>query len=139
MIADKTFLRFIEVQVADEYDAGSHNHWRITIYNGTAQDSTQLCHTNFMRYKYLIIFHWKYEFITKLLRFSFFIKKLIFTRKYAGVWERGKYSQWARQKHLGQCFNYPLNTKNLPSFISVRFTVGDRVLINNEIKVSTRK
>ena len=78
MIADKTFLRFIEVQVADEYDAGSHNHWRITIYNGTAQDSTQLCHTNFMRYKYLIIFHWKYEFITKLLRFSFFIKKTYF-------------------------------------------------------------
>ena len=56
MIADKTFLRYIVVKIADEYQAGSHNFWRITLYNGTAQDNTQLCYTNFLRYKYSNLF-----------------------------------------------------------------------------------
>jgi hypothetical protein len=50
MISGKTFLKFIVVKIADEVQAGSSNAWRITIYNGTAQDNTQLCFTNFLRY-----------------------------------------------------------------------------------------
>jgi hypothetical protein len=55
MISGKTFLKFIVVQIADEFQAGSSNAWRVTIYNGTAQDNTQLCFTNFLRYCYLIL------------------------------------------------------------------------------------
>jgi len=49
MISEKTYLRYIEIKLLDEYNAGSHNFWRITIYNGTAQDNTQLCYTKFMK------------------------------------------------------------------------------------------
>ena len=47
------------------------------------------------------------------------------------------YNKWDEQKYLGQCFNFPLNTKYLPSIISVRFAVSDWALYDNEMKVST--
>jgi hypothetical protein len=45
--SDETFLKYIAVKIADEFDAGSYYSWRITIYNG----SSQLCYTHFLRYK----------------------------------------------------------------------------------------
>ncbi len=64
------------------------------------------------------------------------IKITYFCRGVYGDWNRGATAKWEGEENLGQCNDYPLDTKYLPSYISVRFTVGNFVLINDEIKVS---
>ena len=65
------------------------------------------------------------------------IKNFIFSRKGLSDWERDVYNKWESKKHLGECFNYALDTKYLPKFILARFNDDNTALLNNEMKVST--